>query len=259
MTETPVQEAIERRTAPRLARDAVPGIGSVTLHPREPAELLNISSTGLLVSCTLRLLPNSTARFVLRGFDEEVVVTGRVVRSQVLSVGGDEGVTYETAIRSDCTLDLERYRIARPETSWNDRRIHTRVSGPFEGRWLTGTGEVAVTLSDLSEGGCFVEHTGGMHPGKRLSLRIRVPHHDQVLVAGEVLSTNPELGWAVRFINLEDNQRLILRRVVESLQPASVNPAPASEPSAKPGTESLPEVGRESPSETHTEPFFNDW
>ena len=251
MTETPVQETVERRTAPRLPRHKVPGIGSITLHPREPAELLNISSTGLLVSCMLRLLPDSTAKFVLRGFDEEVVVTGRVVRSQVLSVGGDKGIAYETAIHCDSTLDLERYRVARPDTSWRDRRIHPRVSGPFEATWMTDTGEVAVALSDLSEGGCFVEHTGGTQPGERLSLRIRLPHHDHVFVAGEVLSADPGRGWAVRFINLEDDQRRILKRVVQSLQPATVDSAPVSE--------SLAEVGRASPSEADTEPSYNDW
>ena len=231
----------------------------MTLHPREYAQLLNISSTGLLVSCTRRLLPDSTARFVLRGFDEEVEVTGRVVRCQVLSVGGVRGIAYESAIHSYSTLDLKRYRIDQPDTSWNDRRIHPRVSGPFEGTWMTDTGEVAVSLSDLSEGGCFVEHTGEMQPGEQLPLWIRLPHHDQVLVAGEVLSSDSGLGWAVRFINLEDDQRLILRRVVESLQPATVDAAPASDPSSETGAESLPEVGSESPWETDTEPHYNDW
>ena len=124
---------------------------------------------------------------------------------------------------------------------------------------MTETGEVAIVLLDLSEGGCFVQHIDGMHPGEQLSLRIRLPHHDQVFVVGHVLSTDPELGWAVRFVNLENDQRFILRRVVESLQPATGDPAPASEFSSETAAESLPEVEGASPSWTDIELSYSDW
>ena len=100
----------DRPGSTRLPQQAVPGIGSVPLYPRDPAELLNISSSGLLVSCSRRLMPDSSAKFVLRcSDDEDVVVTGRVVRSKLIALGGDRGIAYETAIHADATMDLQKY------------------------------------------------------------------------------------------------------------------------------------------------------
>ena len=98
----------DRRRSTRLPQKTVPGIASVSLYPRDPTELLNISSSGLLVSCSRRLMPDSSAKFVLRCSDDEgVVVTGRVVRSKLIVLGGDRGIAYETAIHTDATMDQQ--------------------------------------------------------------------------------------------------------------------------------------------------------
>ena len=108
----------ERRRAGRLSRDALPGLGSVTLVPREPARLLNISSSGLLVSAARQLRVNSSARLVLRGADEELNIVGTVVRCQVRSIDADQGLTYAIAIHCDRELELDRYHLGRPAAAW---------------------------------------------------------------------------------------------------------------------------------------------
>lgn len=99
--------ARDRRRSHRHPHEAVPSIGAITLYPEDPAQLLNISSSGLLVSCSRRLMPDTRAKFVLQcNDDEKLVVTGRVVRSKLVAVGGSGGIAYEAAICADTELDL---------------------------------------------------------------------------------------------------------------------------------------------------------
>ncbi len=232
----------ERRRARRLSRDALPGLGCVTLVPREPAQLLNISSSGLLVSSARQLRVASSARFVLRGAEEEIDVVGRVVRCQVCSIDGNQGIAYATAIHYDRELELDRYHLERPAAAWKERRSHRRVPGPLEGTLMRHTGEIAITIWDLSEGGCLVGQPAEFSPGERCPLSIRLPNHDLVFVVGECLSGDPAGNLPVRFIEPEEAQRQALRRAVESLG-ATVEAAP--------GPEAVPNGGLEPP--------HNDW
>ncbi len=191
----------DRRRAPRLGRDAVPGIGSVTLYPRDPAKLLNISATGLLVSCSRRLLPDSSAKFVLRSSDQDLIVTGRVVRSQVVAISGERGVAYETAIHTDAEVDLQRYGAAELPELESNRRVHERIVGPFDGTCVTPNGETPIRVSDISDGGCFVAQANSVAPGDRLDMQIELPNGDPFVAAAEVLSADPRQGFAVHFLN----------------------------------------------------------
>ena len=109
-TERPADDADEspappeRRQAARLTAEALPG-----LHPRDPAHLVNISSTGVLVSCDRPLSPHAQAQLILRGSEADEIVSGRVVRCQVRTLGGNRGIAYEAAIECDRALDLDRY------------------------------------------------------------------------------------------------------------------------------------------------------
>jgi hypothetical protein len=195
----------DRRRSTRLPQEAVPGIGSVTLYPRDPAELLNISSSGLLVSCSRRLMPDSSAKFVLRcSDDEDVVVTGRVVRSKLVALGGDRGIAYETAIHADAAMDLQKYgadEVPVPVPPGANRREHERAQGPFDGTWSTPSGEMPIVVSNLSDGGCFVAQPNSVSPGDQLDLHIEVPNGDPIMTAAEVLSADPRQGFAVVFLD----------------------------------------------------------
>ena len=194
----------ERRRAPRLPRDAVPGIGSVTLYPRDPAKLLNISKSGMLVSCARRLMPDSPAKFVLRAGDRDLVVTGRVVRSQVVAIGGEQGVAYETAIHTDQEVDLQQYGAPQPPESPTNRREHQRTTRPFDGTCVTPNGQLPITVSDISDGGCFIAQANTVAPGDQLSLHIEIPGAEPIITPAEVLSADPEQGFAVHFLDRDE-------------------------------------------------------
>ena len=195
----------DRRGSARLPQKAVPGIGSVTLYPRDPAELLNISSSGRLVSCSRRLMPDSSAKFVLRcSDDEDVVVTGRVVRSKLVALGGDRGIAYETAIHADAALDLQKYGADEVPVSvppGGNRRHHERAQGPFDGTCSTASGEMSIVVSNISDGGCFVAQPNSVSPGDQLNLHIELPNGEPIITAAEVLSADPRQGFAVVFVD----------------------------------------------------------
>ena len=247
----------ERRHAERLTAEALPGLGSITLHPRDPAQLVNISSTGVLVSCERPLSPHAQTQLILRGNEGDEIISGRVVRCQVRTVGGNRGIAYEAAIECDRELDLERY--ATVGQSAEHRRVRERITGPFEGAWLRADEGEALTISDLSEGGCFVQQANNLDSGDEVELAISVPTGELIELTGEVLGADPQLGFAMRFIGVSEEAEEQLRHAValvsaeptEDAEPPVALP-PAMEPQPMEPPEALAVV-------SDTAPHCNDW
>jgi hypothetical protein len=97
----------------------------------------------------------------------------------------------------------------------SDRRQHLRVYGPFDGLRL-GAIETPVTIRDLSEGGCFVDSLIDTQPGRRLSIGLLVPGEDWITTTGEVVRGQPDFGFAVRFVDMPEDVRKRVARVVAS-------------------------------------------
>jgi len=102
------------------------------------------------------------------------------------------------------------------ETTAN-RRVHVRVLGPFDGSRI-GAIDVPLRIYDLSEGGCFVHSMHEQQPGVRFFLEIDLPHVGVIRVTAETLYRKPEFGYAVRFTEITDDARAMLRRCLERLQ-----------------------------------------
>jgi PilZ domain-containing protein len=97
----------------------------------------------------------------------------------------------------------------------SDRRQHLRVDGPFDGLRL-GAIETPVIIRDLSEGGCFVDSLIDASPGRRLSIGLLVPGEDWITTTGEVIRGQQDFGFAVRFVNMPDDVRRRVARIVAS-------------------------------------------
>ena len=82
---------------PRWTRDQVPWLSSVKLPWGPEVEVVNISKSGMLVETSSKLLPGSTADFHVSGFDTDLSVPIRVVRSEIGAVNR-LGVTYQAAV-----------------------------------------------------------------------------------------------------------------------------------------------------------------
>lgn len=99
----------------------------------------------------------------------------------------------------------------------DDRRIHDRVTGPFDGRRVNAL-ETPVRIYDLSEGGCFVTSLHDQQSGVQFVLQIELPYDGRVTLIAQTLYRKPGFGFAVRFVEVTDDALARLKRTVDRLK-----------------------------------------
>lgn len=102
------------------------------------------------------------------------------------------------------------------ETDGAERRRHTRVAGPFDGRRL-GRLPVELRIYDLSQGGCFVTSVHEQRSGVTIVLEIDLPGEGLIQVTGETLYTKPEFGYAVRFVDVPEDLAARIERALKAI------------------------------------------
>ena len=107
----------DRRIALRKGRGDVPWLSGIKLSWGQELQLVNISSTGVLVETGSKLAPGSTTELHLSGPETNLVVPVRVIRSDVARIDG-LGVRYHAAAAFSKEIDLDgpRRRAAAPPT-----------------------------------------------------------------------------------------------------------------------------------------------
>ena len=99
----------------------------------------------------------------------------------------------------------------------DNRREFERVAGPFDGR-RSGPLETPVRIYDISEGGCFVNSSHEQKPGIALVLEIDLPYEGTIRVKAQTIYKKPGFGFAVRFVEVNDETSARLRRALEQLR-----------------------------------------
>ena len=74
-------------------------------------------------------------------------------------------------------------------------------------------------IADISEGGCYVDSILEVFKGETLFLKILMPAGEWLDVQGFVAHHFPRLGFGVRFINLDEEQRLQIRSLIDQVNP----------------------------------------
>src|SRR5689334_9934037 len=92
------------------------------------------------------------------------------------------------------------------------RRRYERVTGPFDGLL-----EGPVLVYDLNLGGCYVNSPQEPAEGTMLTLKIQLPQEGWITVSAEVLY-RLQHGFAVCFLDLDDDNALRIARTVEALK-----------------------------------------
>jgi hypothetical protein len=118
-------EAATDSRAPRLEAAEAGFNREVKLSPGGPAELLNVSETGILVEGKTRLSTGSKVVITLTG-REQKRLSGRVVRCQVCAIHRDGTMTYQTALALDQPAGLET-AAAAPEPAVE--KVENNVNG----------------------------------------------------------------------------------------------------------------------------------
>jgi hypothetical protein len=85
--------------SPRLPASAVPAITGLRISPHGAvATLVNISETGLLAECRVRIQPGSNVTLTIEGTFVPQSISGRISRNSVSSLGTDGHLRYHVGI-----------------------------------------------------------------------------------------------------------------------------------------------------------------
>lgn len=90
----------------------------------------------------------------------------------------------------------------------NEERLEVSLEAVWEGQHRPAR------ITDLSEGGCFVDTTGESFVGEQLTFRVLLPDGAWLELTGEVTHQHIPVGFGLRFSNLTDEQLEQLRAFI---------------------------------------------
>jgi PilZ domain-containing protein len=99
----------------------------------------------------------------------------------------------------------------------DDRRSQERLDVSLDAVW-DGHGSRPARITDLSEGGCFVDTTGEALIGERLTFRVQLPAGNWLELKGEVAHRMRPVGFGLRFLDLSQEQREQLLSFIDHLK-----------------------------------------
>jgi len=102
--------------APRLPAALVPAITGARISPGGAlARLVNISRSGALVECDLRLMPGAEVTVHFAGTFQPAQVPSRVARVNVSGIGANGALTYQVGLAFATPITLPDPPVLRPE------------------------------------------------------------------------------------------------------------------------------------------------
>lgn len=96
----------------------------------------------------------------------------------------------------------------------HDKRRDPRFEVCLTARWQGSPANYDVRITDLSEGGCYVDTIGEVVVGEALLLKILIANNEWIDFQGVVAHIFPRLGFGVRFVNLDEKQRSFIRSII---------------------------------------------
>jgi hypothetical protein len=100
-----------------------------------------------------------------------------------------------------------------------ERRIQPRFDVCLDVRWQASAAHYNVRIADISEGGCYVDTILEVIKGEAFVLKILMPAGGWFEVHGIVAHHSPRLGFGVRFLNLNAEQRRRIRELIAQFNP----------------------------------------
>lgn len=102
----------------------------------------------------------------------------------------------------------------------DERRSEERVRLAVEVEWDLNDGTRSGTLSDLTSKGCFILASGFFDEGT--TVRVGIPMSDGYLVdiVGVIVNQVPDIGFALRFVDLTETQKEFLKTFAEAHESA---------------------------------------
>jgi hypothetical protein len=98
-----------------------------------------------------------------------------------------------------------------------ERRAARRVRGPFDAERV-GLLNLKLRIYDLSAGGCLIDSLSEVSTEHSLRLRIELPDGNMITVRGQVMLPPRDIGYAVRFVDLDAPTRDMIERAIDYLE-----------------------------------------
>ena len=93
-----------------------------------------------------------------------------------------------------------------------ERRCAPRSNVNLPARWEGVLTQQEANVTNLSSSGCFVLSGGRVEPKELVRLEIEFPDEEPIYPWAEVVDEASEIGFAVRFTSMDDEERDRLER-----------------------------------------------
>jgi hypothetical protein len=90
----------------------------------------------------------------------------------------------------------------------DERRSKPRLGVSLDAVWK---GRHPARVTDLSEGGCYLDTVGEVMTGEIVAFRILLPDGDWLYLEGEIRHHRHGFGFGVQFVDVNDDQMEKLR------------------------------------------------
>ncbi len=98
----------------------------------------------------------------------------------------------------------------------DDRRSRPRLSVSLDAVWGgDASGINTARVTDLSEGGCYLDTVGEVMTGEIVAFRVLMPDDDWLYLEGEVKHHRHGFGFGVQFVELNEEQTEKLMALLE--------------------------------------------
>ena len=88
----------------------------------------------------------------------------------------------------------------------DDRRKQPRLRVSLDAMWDSSTEAHSARITDLSEGGCYLDSVGDVRVGEIVGFRVLLPDGDWLYLEGEVKHHTAGVGFGVQFVELNEDQ-----------------------------------------------------
>jgi hypothetical protein len=109
----------------------------------------------------------------------------------------------------------------------DDRRNKPRLSVSLNAMWDSSTEAHSARITDLSEGGCYMDSVGEVRREEIVGFRILLPDDDWLYLEGEVRHHSAH-GFGVQFVDLNEEQTEKLRWLLRIAEEAGPDAQPMS-------------------------------
>ena len=103
----------------------------------------------------------------------------------------------------------------------DDRRSKPRLSVSLDAVWDRDSGgKHSAQVTDLSEGGCYLDTVGEVMTGEIVAFRVLLPDDEWLYLEGEVKHHRHGFGFGVQFVDLNDEQSEKLTQLLQLAEQA---------------------------------------